>query len=228
MPEETKTSTEAGGTEAGTTQTSTDQEIQAGQDPKLGEEGGQTNSGQAVFGGEEADSKFKTKEDAERSYKEQAKFVAKLQQQLKEKEQVEVTTPPKTSDGLEQEVAILKADLKMREVFDDFATEHPQFKGRVRSLARDVIETHIRASKTITMDHAYKMALAISEDTEEADLNRSVNQRAAAAVSMGGTRDAVSSRDKSYTPTQKEVQLLNELGLSPESQARVLEKVSGK
>lgn len=226
MTEENRNPQGTGAAEEGNTQTSTSStDTTEGQGPKPGEnESAKTESGSAVFGGESG-KLFKTQEDAEKSYKESQKFIAKLQDDLKNKTQEPANVG--VNKDLEREVQVLKNDLKMKDVFDDFATEYPDFKGKVRSQAREIIQTYVLAGKSIKMDEAYRQAKAVvgEVDDEDAEVNRSEKTRSAAGLSFDGG-STKQPRGKVYTPSQKDLQILEGLGLDDEAKKAVLQRVA--
>lgn len=221
------TGAEGEGQESQTPQTP--KENQEGQDPKLGEgeQGAQGKENEAVFGGEEQpNTMFKSLEDAEKSYKESQKYIAKLQEEIKTKEASQKADPQPADSNLMSEIKMLKAELKMNQVFDNFAEEHPDFKGSLRTEARKIIATHIKAGETIKMSEAYHIAKAKLGVSDEEDVNRGDATKAAAGLSFGSQGGRRPSRTKVYEPTSKEKEFLDGLGLSPEEQAKVLARAA--
>lgn len=222
-----------GSVEEGTPQTSTDTKAQADVLAKPAEGAETTNdsakgneAGKAVFSaGDEGSSTFKNKEDAEKSLKETQRYVDQLQHKVKE---LEATPPAPQVVPLQngREVEVLKARLRMNEVFEDFATEHPDFKGNMRSVAREIIETSIEAGKSIKMVEAYHMAkgklAGLGEVEAETQLEQEVN-----AARIGASGSSVRyAKDDSYQPSEKDNEILSSLpSLGEEGRKNVLERM---
>lgn len=191
------------------------------------------DAGETVFSGEEkgGQSQFQTIEAAEKSWKESQKYASQLEKELAEARAAAqapaqaVQAPPAPTQNRELEA--LKAELRMNNVFDDYASKNPDFKGTIRTFARDIITTHIQAGKSIKLDDAVAMAKAkagIYSDAEQ--VKNAESQKAAAG--FGGSRPGTPSYNGQnvYQPTTAEQKILNGLKLSPERKQKVLERMA--
>jgi len=143
---------------------------------------------EVVFGGQEQPKhQFASQEAAEKSYKESQRYADSLKKQLADKEQeVEVlrsgSVSPDTTK-LEQEIAAIRTEQSINKAFNLFRDEHPDFTGSLQDKARDVIDTYIKAKKSIKMKDAYEIAKAMENRAPEPSIAQSVIQ--AASISGG-------------------------------------------
>jgi len=192
------------------------------------------NLGETVFDGGEnqpGSSQFKTVEDAEKSWKESQRYITELKKKLELAEKAKEGSPVSEAKvPVNGEMEVLKARLQMNEVFDDYETEHPDFRGSMRTVAREIIETYVRAGKSIKMDEAYVMARSKLTARGDAGEKTQSEQNLMAAGLPGGSGGGMRySGEKPYQPSAKEAEILDSLpSLNKEAKERILKRMSGK